>query len=322
MKRFTAGFCSVLIIVLTIGFAFTAVAYAAGDEPTKTTRAGVAPQSNNGSLKIIMEKLVPKDGSTNLQQQNVGVKLYFDGNVSDKDKQEDNAKCFTFTDAKGNEIPTRAYFDEKGDQGYILVTVTPKNKSQMLGNEAAYKLNIDGGLTSADGRTLGSDIPLNFTTIDQSGSTKIYMLLMVLMVVGMIGMTVFQNKRKAKAEAEVAAREGKVNPYKLAKEKKITVQEALDMIERDKKRREKRLQKAGVDPNAKGKPAQISAPKADVKHVKRPRPISEAGSTYKTGRKAIAEKKAQENAERRAKAQAKAQAARKKKKSGGKGKKR
>jgi hypothetical protein len=333
MKRFTAGLCSVLVIALVISFALTAVVYADDDAPAKTARdAGAVPISADlgkpgiGSLEIQYDRLIPEDNSTSLQQQNVGVKLYFNGDVSAESVQANNADCFKFTDSKDRVIPSKAYFDEKGDKGYILVTITPKktdkNKTQMLGNKTKYKLTISGGLASADGKTLGEDVTLNYRTIDQSGSSKIYMLLMALMVVGMVGMTVFQNKRKAKAEAEVAAKEGKVNPYKLAKEKKITVQEAMDMIERDKKRRDKRLQKAGVDPNAKDKQAALTGPKKDAKRVSRPRPISEAGSTYKTGRKAIAEKKARENAERRAKAQAKAKAARNNnKKKGGKGKK-
>jgi hypothetical protein len=100
----------------------------------------------------------------------------------------------------------------------------------------------------------------------------------------------------------------------------------MDMIERDKKRREKRLQKAGVDPNNPGgKQKQLTVQRKDTRRVKKPRPISEAGSTYKTGRKAIAEKKAKENAEKRAKAQAAARNNNKnsnKKKNNGKGKKR
>jgi hypothetical protein len=122
------------------------------------------------------------------------------------------------------------------------------------------------------------------------------MLLMVLMVAAMIGMTFISNRRKAKAQAE-AANVKAVNPYKLAKEKNITVDEAIAIVEKDKQKREKRLKAAGIDP------ASLPAPKEEApkgKRVKGPRPVSAGGSSYKTGRKAEAERKAKAAAAKRA----------------------
>ncbi|MDR2486479.1 MAG: hypothetical protein LBD12_00795, partial [Clostridiales Family XIII bacterium] len=177
------------------------------------TQATAASETGGGgthALKLLSDQLSPKDGSENLQQQNVGIKLFFDGDVTDESVRELNGGKFAFTDGKGKVIPSQAYFYGREDSGYILLLVTPKatkdNKGAMLGNKTPYKLTIKSGLSSSDGRVLPEDITLSYRTVDMSGNTQVYMLLMVLMVVGMIGMTIFQNKRKAKAEAEVAAK--------------------------------------------------------------------------------------------------------------------
>ncbi|MDR1292200.1 MAG: hypothetical protein LBJ91_02230 [Clostridiales Family XIII bacterium] len=285
MQRDCGKYVNLRIIIIAVAFAamffvaFTPVVFAA-----------------DGGTSLSLTSSLPKGGSSDLQAQNVGIKLYFDGDVTGESVQKANADCFKFTYKSGDdtkELPVKAYSDDKGDKGYILAIVdTSKLDNSMLVNNKAYKLVISGSLMSVDGRTLGADQELDFRTIDQSGSTKIYMLLMVAMVAAMIGMTIFQNKRKETAAAEVAAKGGKVNPYKLAKDKKISVKEAMDLIERDRKRRLKRL---GI---AEGKDEHAAAAAAekprDTKKVKGPRPISAAGSTYKTGRSSTVEKRAAE----------------------------
>jgi flagellar basal body-associated protein FliL len=248
----------------------------------------------------------PAEGSTNLQAQNVGIKLYFDGDVTAESVQARNADCFKFTYKSGDatkELPVKAYSDATRDKEYILAIVdTDELKSKMLDNAKDYQLIISGDLAAADGRTLGADKTLDFKTVDQSSNTQIYMLLMVAMIGAMIAMTVFQNKRKAKAAAEVAAKGGKVNPYKLAKEKKISVKEAMELIERDRQRRLKRL---GIAEGKDEKAAAAAAEKPrNTKRVKAPKPISASGSSYKTGRSALVEKRAREALEKYAQAKA------------------
>ncbi|MDR1043154.1 MAG: hypothetical protein LBL54_04535 [Clostridiales Family XIII bacterium] len=295
-RNLRIGIIAVAFAVMLLG-AFVPVAFAA-----------------DGGASLTLTS--PKEGSTDLQAQNVGIKLYFDGDVTGESVQKANAECFKFTYESGKdtkELPVKAYSDNKGDKGYILAIVdTSKLKNSMLANDTAYKLIISGALASVDGRTLGVDRELDFRTVDQSGSTTIYMLLMVAMVAAMIGMTIFQNKRKEKAAAEVAAKAGKVNPYKLAKDKKISVKEAMELIERDRKRRLKRLGIAeGKDEHA----ASAAAEKPrDTRKVKKPRPISAAGSTYKTGRSSLVEKRAAEAQKKYE--QSKAKAAKNNQKSG------
>jgi hypothetical protein len=262
--------------------------------------AAAAPAVFASGSSLTLTDSSPKAGATDLQAQNVGIKLYFDGAVSDPSVQSANAGCFKFTYKSGGktkELPVRAIFDTRGDKGHILAIIeTADLKNNTLANNKKYTLTISGDLTAPGGKTLGDDLTLDFKTTDQSSSTKIYMLLMLGMVGAMIAMTVFQNKRKEQAAAEVAAKAGRVNPYKLAKEKKITVKEAMELIERDRQRRLKRL---GV---AEGKSETAAAAAAerrpDTKKVKAARPISAAGSTYKTGRSALVEKRAREAMEK------------------------
>jgi hypothetical protein len=307
MKKAATNYWKRIIIVAAVAAVFFVVSapavFAAETEavPISADLGGVG----GNSLKLVSSN--PEEGSTNLQAQNVGIKLYFDGDVTDKSVQSVNEACFAFTYKSGGKtktLPVKTYFETRADKGHYILAIidTNKLKNNMLVSNKAYNLTISGRLTSADGRSLGRDTVIDFKTVDQSSSTSIYMLLMVGMIGAMIAMTVFQSKRKEKAAAEVAAKGGRVNPYKLAKDKKISVKEAMELIERDRKRRMKRL---GI---AEGKDETTAAAAAekprDTKRVKAPRPISAAGSTYKTGRSALVERRAQEAIETYEKAKA------------------
>jgi hypothetical protein len=76
----------------------------------------------------------------------------------------------------------------------------------------------------------------------------------------------------------------------------------MELIERDRQRRLKRL---GIAEGKDEKAAAAAAEKPrDTRKVKAPRPISAAGSSYKTGRSALVEKRAREAMEKYEKTQA------------------
>jgi methionine-rich copper-binding protein CopC len=219
----------------------------------------------------------PEDNDTHMQVDNASIKLRFDGDVTAEGVQSVNKDCFILsTGKKDKKVDTDVFFNEK--EKYILVSVTSKVGS--LKPDTDYKLTISGELVSADKKLLGEDVVLKFKTVDTAGNTKIYMLLMGVMIVAMILMNMFSARRKAKAAAD-AGEEVKVNPYKYAKEKGISVQEAMDRIEKDRARRAKKTaQTVGKDPNQ-----PVKKTRGVRKRVKGPRPISGAGSTYKSGSK-------------------------------------
>lgn len=300
--------CVTLAIMLVLPFMATDSGFAvhAADEQTDAASSesnavqpiSADPIKSLSPLNLV--KSIPKENDKNVPVDTVGIKLYFDGDVTSESVRDINSKCFTFANAKKKEtIETTAYFDKR-DSGYILVIAQKKDKKGAevsLTQDSEYTLTISGGLMAADGRVIGEDQVIHFRTLDASGNTRVYMLLMVGMIVAMIAISFISKRRKAKAEAEASGVKP-VNPYKMAREKGITVQEALVLIEKEKQKREKRLKAAGVDPKS-IKEQEIEKP--DTHKVKGPRPITAAGSTYKTGRKAEAEKKAREEEERKAK---------------------
>lgn len=257
-----------------------------------------------GAGELKLEKSDPADGATGIQTDNVAVKFFFNKNVTAAQVQEINKEAFEFfgedsEEGEEEEFEIEVYFDPDNDN-VIMATVQKKdgNKNVPLSSKSEYTIRVKGDVTSTDGATLGEDIDISFTTIDTSASMRIYMVLIVVMIVGMVAMSQVSKKRKERAKAEIAGKIKPANPYKMSKEKGISVEEAMAIIAKEKEKRDKRLAKAGIDVEKETKKLKE---KLNTKRVKGPRPISAAGGKYKTGRKALAEKKAKEEAERKAK---------------------
>ncbi|MDR3364388.1 MAG: hypothetical protein LBS91_05500 [Clostridiales Family XIII bacterium] len=291
MKTFArvSGVVAFLMIVLTLALA--APALAAG-----------------GTLELI--KSTPENGNTRVPIENVGVKLFFKGDVTAESVWAGNKGCFSLTDSKGKEVPSSAYPGvKKGEEGYILVLAQPvplkEGQPGQLAQKSDYKLTISGDLASADGAKLGNAMTIDFTTMDVAANSKLSMMLMVLMMVAVIALMFVTNWRKMKAEAEAAALM-KANPYRIAKEKSITVDEAKALIAKAKEKNQKQLDKVGgktpaLEEKKSAVPRIESKKKKKNTHkVKGPRPISEGGGVYKTGRKAEKARKAKAAAVRKA----------------------
>lgn len=261
-----------------------------------------------GTLNFISS--TPEDGKTNVPIDNVGVKLFFDGNVTDDSVWAVNSTCFTLLDSDGNKVDSAPYAGRKqGEEGYIFVLAKPEPVKEgqpgQLKQKSDYALIISGDLTATNGTRLGDDMRINFQTMDMAANSKVSMILMVCMMVGVIALMFVTNWRKMKAEAEAAALM-KANPYRIAKERSITVDEAKELIEKAKEKNKKQLEKVGgkAPPPEEKKSA---APRLETKkkqkkthRVKGPRPVSEGGSRYKSGRKAEKERKAKAEAARKA----------------------
>jgi len=291
MKAFARvfGVAGVLAIALTLALATPA--FAAG-----------------GTLNFI--KSTPESGSANVPIENVGVKLFFDGNVTDESVWSNNSKCFKLLDTDGAEVNYLAYPGQKaGEEGYILVLASPEpiqeGQPGQLRQDSDYKLIISGNLMSIDGAVLSEDIYVNFKTMDVAANSKLSMIIMVVMMVAVIGLMFVTNWRKMKAEAEAAAL-AKANPYRIAKDRKISVDEAKVLIEKAKEKNKKQLEKVGGKaPEPEEKKSAVprlesKKKKKDTHRVKGPRPISEGGGKFKTGRKAAKEKKARAEAAKKA----------------------
>lgn len=182
-------------------------------------------------------KTTPKDGYSRVQAQNVMIKLYFSENVSDTVSV--NEKNVTFTDNKGKDIKFKIYPDQK-QKNMIAVLATNDLKVNKT-----YKVTVSENFVNDDGETLGTAETITFMT-KTSGGGLIYILLMVAMVVVMVFFTI-REQRKKKEDEEAA--EGKPtqakqkNPYKLAKEKGISVEEATRIINKEKEKEQRKIDK-------------------------------------------------------------------------------
>lgn len=186
-----------------------------------------------GTLEL--DKSFPKDGAKGMQVENSGVKLYFNQDMVSKEYYKANKDCFTLTNSKGKALPARVLFSHR-EEGLILVLVD----NMTLDAKATYTLNIDKNLTAVSGDKLGKDMKISFTTLDPSSAVKVNMALMGVMMLGVIFFSGSKAKRQEKKEKEEAALNEKVNPYKVAKETGKSVE---DIVEEDRRFREKKRRK-------------------------------------------------------------------------------
>ena len=124
----------------------------------------------------------------------------------------------------------------------------------------------------------------------------IVLTLFVVYVLGMIFLTMRETKKQTK-EAEEKKRGGKtqeetVNPYKVAKKTGKSVEEIVAEEEKKKARAKAKAERK--------KKQEEEEEEEGIYKVHGPAPVSKGGSKYKTGRKALAEKKKAEAAAKRA----------------------
>jgi hypothetical protein len=245
----------------------------------------------------------PEEGSRSSPPINLGIKLFFDRDVIAKEYREQNDSCFKLLNEEGRSVPLKVLYTDS-DPNYILVIAEPEDDREGLGSDREYRFEISPELQATDGSTLETPEVITFRTRNTSMDMTVNMVLMGVMFVCMLVFSAIAMRRQAK-KAAAATDNQKVNPYKVAKETGKSVTEIVAKEEKRKRQDAKRKARAGAPAASKAataKEAEIEvADGRRVKHVKGPRPIAAAGSGYKTGRKAAAEKRAREEAARRAK---------------------
>ncbi len=170
----------------------------------------------------------PEDGYDNVKSNNVMIKMFFSEAVSAEETRQANENMFKFTDGDGEKIPFKIYYNDKDATNICLLA------TEDLTDETEYTVLISGELQSDGGSVLGADKMIEFKT-KKPDSMVAYMFLMLAMIVVMVFMTFRDQKKAASAgEAQDTGTAIRTNPYKLAKEKKISVEEAVKMIEAEK----------------------------------------------------------------------------------------
>lgn len=230
-----------------------------------------------------VETTSPKDGETGMAIDNMGVKVEFSQDVYSKKYQADNLKQCKLVDAKGKVMPIRVVYTPK-DPSIVLI-LADTAKGAVVKGSTKYTLTIGPGFSAADGSLLGKELKVQFETLNPATSMTSSMVMMGIMVVGMV----YFSSRTAKKEAEKSKvkKEEAVNPYKVAKETGKSVAEIVAM---EQKKKEKKTQKEAK------KQRHTAENKVEIAsnnmRVSKPRPISAGGAKYKTGKAAIAAKKA------------------------------
>lgn len=223
-----------------------------------------------------IEKTSPEDGSTGMAVDNMGVKVFFNKDVYDKDNEEANAKLCTLTDPKGKVVPSKVVFSEKSKNEMLVLAHTGKDGQTIIKGKTKYTLTIKEGMKAADGTIMEKGAKVTFETLDPKSTMTVSMVMMGLMVVGMVFFTSREAKKQAQGGAKTPKKDDKVNPYKVSKETGKSVEE---IVEKDQKRKEKKA--AAAAKKAKGKQNGKEETSSDNYRVKGPRPISAAGAKYR-----------------------------------------
>ncbi len=266
MKRTGALACLIIMIISV----FAPLCFAAESSAS----------SDQTNFSIVSS--TPEDGAKNVSVENLSVKIYFDKEMLPESKavRKSNAQQFTLTDKKGEEIPIRVYYSHK-ETGLMMVVSDVIDSDIQIESDTYYVLTIGAGLQATDGTTLGDDIEISFTTLDQAGSTRIYMIMMVVMIVGMVFFSTRSAKKAMEKENEAKGKKETVNPYKEAKRTGKSVEE---IVARDNKRKAKQAEAEAKKKEQEAELMEEILAEERTKHNKRvaaPKPISAAGGTYK-----------------------------------------
>jgi len=225
----------------------------------------------------------PKDGADSLQPYNFAAKLYFSQDVSGDEVFEANKKYFRLTDEEGNARQIRIIRNPK-DPGMLLVVLEGD-----LADDTEYTLTISRGLTAVTGATFETEQTIVFRTINLASLTRSSMIMMIVLLIVVMAISARQTKKKAEKEADEKEKR-KVNPYKVSKQ---TGKSVAEIVRKDEKAK---LKKAKEEAKLMGE-LEEEEPEAEEEEeykeyeclkVKCPRRISEAGSTYKSGKVAKA----------------------------------
>ncbi len=270
MKRIGAMICVMMMAITMLAPACLAV-----NEDNAATSKG----------RLVLEKTSPEDGSEGVAVDNLSLKVYFSKDVqpaSDKIRKE-NAKMFVLKNEEGKKVPVKVYYSDD-EEGLMLVAadvIGNKKKDVKIESDEKYTLTIKAGMRATDGTTLGKDEIVTLKTLNQAGSTTVYIILMVLMMGGMIFFTMKSAKKAEEKEKEERQFKDGVNPYKLAKKKGKSVEEIVAQENKKRQKKEEALAKKREAEEALEAEIIEKIRRESNKRVSKPKPISAGGSKYK-----------------------------------------
>lgn len=257
--------------------------------------------AEEGGLTLV--ETYPKDGQKNAAVENLGIKLTFSAPVNLEANQAENSKCFKITGPEGD-LDIKVYYNpDIPEQVLVLQDLGEDTKTVAKSkNSEEYVVSISGNFKDNEGNTLGEDQKITFKTMDTKRNNTVYLVIMTLMMVGMVFFSTRQAKAAAAADADPSAPQAEVfNPYKEAKRTGKSLAQVIaehdKEVAKQQEKEAKRMAKMAKYEDEYEEEEEVSG----NYRVKGPRPISAAGSTYITGRKAAAEARAAEEERRKKK---------------------
>ncbi|MBR0139546.1 MAG: Ig-like domain-containing protein [Firmicutes bacterium] len=250
----------------------------------------------------------PKDGKTGMQISNMAIKFTFSEDMIGPNVDQ-NSSRFKITDPEGNEIPFQMVYSEEKypDQLWLIL------EGELVA-DTEYTCTVSSGVVSKSGNVLENGLKTGFKT----RNTKIDNWISMGLMMGMMGFMFFATTKAAKKAQEEqggdAGNDGakQYNPYKMAKEKGISVDEARQIIAKEKEKDARKAAKAAENKRARDEAMAAEVEEARKRleeeyeaarhaanyHVKGPRSIKDAG--YKVPRSVVRQNRAKREARKAA----------------------
>lgn len=230
-----------------------------------------APMAFASGLEIT--GITPKPGQKGLQITNMAVKVTFNEDVSDvvndtvnqtklvvKSAPDAEGKVSEYSFAAGN--VKLVHSDKKPNELWYILDGT-------LNANSEYTIEVQEGIKASSGSELKNTNTYNFKT----RNTKTDSWISVAMMLGMMAIMVFATSKAAKKttqgqeEQRVAEKKRieNLNPYKIAKEKNISLEEAKAYVEKEKAKYEKEMQKAEAEARRKEAERQAALDELEAK---------------------------------------------------------
>lgn len=237
-----------------------------------------------GTLNIT--DITPSDGETGKHPQNMAVKVSFDQNMIDEAIIASNKAFFSIKNASGVSQQFEIIYSADKYPGQLWLVL-----EQPLESNTEYKVEVLPGVRSAKGDVLEKGLATTFRTRNTDTDAKVSLGLMAAMMIFMFSATSKAAKKTAEKdsfESSGKIKEENLNPYKLAKIKGISLEEATAYVEKEKTKIAKKEQKLEeerkrIEAERAAEIAAIeeellAAERADGKyHVSRPHSILDAG---------------------------------------------
>lgn len=186
-----------------------------------------------------LEMIAPKDGAKNCQPANMAIKFRFDEEMYGAADIDKNAVHFKVTDPEGVVQPFKMVYSEKyPNQLWLILNDT-------LQADTEYTVSVSAGISALSGAKTTDAKTFTFKTRDTHRDSIISTVLMLVMMAMMGVMSVLAARKKNDEDKVMTvAQAEKLNPYKIAKQKGWSIEQANSYVEKEKEKARKAEEKA------------------------------------------------------------------------------